>query len=127
MINLMLVEDNDIVREALTKLFKTKKDITVVAAVIDGAAAIDQLQLDSTIDIVMADWNMPKMSGLELTSHITEHYPTVKTVILTMHGKQEYKDKAKAAGAKGFILKDGDFNDLVAVVRDVVNGKIVYS
>ena len=44
-----------------------------------------------------------------------------------MHGKQDYKNKAKAAGAKGYILKDRDFDELVSAVRDVAAGKMVFN
>lgn len=123
----MLVEDNDIVRVALSRFFKREEDITVVAEASDAATAIKQLQADPTIDIVVADWNMPNMSGLELANHVTAQYPKIKTIILTMHGKQNYKDKAKAAGVHGFLLKDGEFDDLLAAVRDVAEGKLVYN
>jgi DNA-binding NarL/FixJ family response regulator len=126
MVNLMLVEDNNIVRQALVKYLNEEKDITVVAAAHDGLTAIELLQADPTINVVIADWNMPNMNGLELTNHITAEFKEVKTIILTMHGKQDYIDKAKAAGAKGFILKDGDFDDLVAAIKNVAEGKMVF-
>lgn len=126
MIYLMLVENNDLVREVLAKLFKQEQDITVVASVSDGSTAIKQLMIHPVIDVVIADWNMPEMSGLELTNHITLYFPKVKTIILTIHGKQDYKDQAKAAGARGFILKEGDFVELLAGVRDVAEGVTVF-
>jgi DNA-binding NarL/FixJ family response regulator len=126
MINLMLVEDNDIVREALADFFGNEQDMRVVAEAANAAAAIEHLQGGSAIDVVIADWNMPDMNGLELTTHITAQFPQIKTIILTMHSKQDYKDRAKAAGAKGYILKGEDFDELVVSVKDVAAGKTVF-
>jgi len=127
MINLMLVEDNEVVRQTLAKFFKNEEGIRVVAEASDAATAIEQLRVDPAIEIVMADWNMPDMDGLELTTIVTAEFPKIKVIILTMHGKQDYKNKAKAAGAKGYILKDRDFDELVSAVRDVAAGKMVFN
>lgn len=127
MINLILVEDNRIVRDALVKFFKNEEGFRLAGVASDAATAIEQLQVDPTIDIMMADWNMPDMDGLELTTIVASEFPKTKVIILTMHGKQDYKEKAKAAGAKGYILKDQDFDDLVSAVKDVAEGRVVFN
>lgn len=122
----MIVEDNDVVRDSLIKFFSDEQAITVVAEAPDGSTALGKLKANPDIDIVMVDWNMPDMDGLQLTSNITSDFPQIKVAILTMHSKQEYKDKAKAAGASGYILKDGEFEDLVKALHDIAGGKPVF-
>ena len=128
MINLMIVEDNKIVRDSLVTFFNMEKDIRIVAEMDDGATALKKLRTGTKIDIVLVDWNMPHMSGgLELTNFIANEFPSIKIIILTMHGKQDYKEKAKAAGARGYILKDGEFDELVAAIRRVFFGEEVFT
>lgn len=97
MINLMIVEDNSIVRKGLTKFLSREKDINIVAESVNASAAITHLQEGIPADVLMADWNMPDMDGLELTTRLNTEFPFVKVIILTMHDKQEYIDKARAA------------------------------
>lgn len=126
MINLMIVEDNDVVRDGLVKFFSYEHDIRIASTAADGYTAMSILKEHATIDIVLVDWNMPDMDGLQLTYQITSQFPSVKVIILTMHSKQEYKEKAKAAGAKGYLLKDGDFDDLIRAVRHIASGNTLY-
>lgn len=126
MIRLMIVEDNEIVRGGLIKYFNQEKDIEVVADAFDAATALQFLKGNPEIDIVMADWNMPDMDGLELTMHLAKEFPAVKTMILTMHSKPEYKDKAKVAGAKGYVLKDSEFDEVVDAIRRIACGEEVF-
>lgn len=126
MIRLMIVEDNAVVRRGLVKFFLREEGINVVAEAIDATSAISLLREGTDVDILMADWNMPDMNGLDLTAKLTDQFSDVKTVILTMHGKQEYRDKARAAGARGYILKGGDFDELVEAIRRVAVGEEVF-
>lgn len=122
----MIVEDNAVVRRGLVKFFLREEGINVVAEAIDATSAISLLREGTDVDILMADWNMPDMNGLDLTAKLTDQFSDVKTVILTMHGKQEYRDKARAAGARGYILKGGDFDELVEAIRRVAVGEEVF-
>jgi DNA-binding NarL/FixJ family response regulator len=126
MINLMVVEDNEIVRNGLVRFLGKQNDVNIAAEASDGSAAVQQLRENASIDIVIADWNMPDMNGLELTALLANGFPAVKVVILTMHGKQEYKDQARAAGARGYILKDVELDEVLGAVRAVFAGEKVF-
>lgn len=126
MVKLMIVEDNDVVRSGLVKFFSDQDGITIVAEAASGMTALSLLNDETGVDVVLVDWNMPDMDGLKLTSIIAGSFPEVKVIILTMHSKPEYKTKAIAAGAKGYILKDGEFEELVTAVFTVANGHTVF-
>jgi DNA-binding NarL/FixJ family response regulator len=119
MIKLMIVEDNKIVSEGLSELLSEETGISVVAEAADGHSAIQQLQQDLLIDVMLVDWNMPNMSGIELTRLVKAQNPGIKVVILTMHSKDDYKTQALDAGAAAYILKDLEIEEIAGIIRKV--------
>jgi len=65
---------------------------------------------------------MPKMDGIEATRQIKERFPKTEVVILSMHAKKAYIDQVLKAGAKGYVLKDSDEDNLIAAINTVHNG-----
>ena len=122
MIHLMIVEDNDIVRKSLIKFLDREKGIKVHAEASNGKVALEQLAKGAEVDVVMIDWNMPDMDGLELTQLIKTQFANIKVIILTMHGKQEYMVQSKNAGAAAYLLKDMEIEDIGNVIRAVSSG-----
>lgn len=126
MMRLMIVEDNEIVRRGLIKFLNMEPEIQIVSHVGSGAAAMTQVETGMEVDIALVDWNMADMNGLEFTSKLKSAFPDIKVIILTMHSKQDYKDKARAAGAKGYILKQGDVDELVSAIKMVSAGETIF-
>lgn len=125
MINILLVEDNEIVRTTMAMLLGDEDGIVVTGAAEDGISALEILEKGSLPDIVLADLNMPRMDGIELTRMIGLNYVNLPVVILTMHNKVAFAEKAFAAGAKGYLLKDGDMKKLCLSITEVYNGGTV--
>lgn len=124
MIRIVVVEDSNAVRRGLIRLLDKHKEIEVVGEAEDGLKAMELFNHGLETDIVLADLNMPEMGGIELIEELRVLYPTIKVVILTMHTRTEFVDKALAAGAKGYLLKDGDFDDIYSGLKKVYKGEV---
>lgn len=125
MINVLIVEDNAVVRDSMMRLFAYQSNLAVVGGAEDGHAALALLASGLKPDIILADLNMPGMDGIELTLKITSLYKKMHVVILTMHDKYTFVERAFAAGARGFLLKDGDIDKLCESISSVFNGETI--
>jgi DNA-binding NarL/FixJ family response regulator len=125
MIKILLVEDNDIVRNIMNDMVVLQDDFDVVGTADNGLTALQLLQNGLHPDIVLADLNMKGMDGIELTERITAAYSNLKVIILTMHAKSAFLERALSAGAKGYLLKNGDMDELYNAIRTVHNGQTV--
>ena len=120
-ISILLVDDHAIVRMGLASLFATTDDLAVAGSVGDGPSALreaDRLHPD----VILLDFLMPGMNGLEVTNALLAADPSRKVLILTTFGEAEGIRRALAAGARGAVLKSIPFDDLVAAVRTVAGG-----
>ncbi|WP_342644638.1 response regulator transcription factor [Mucilaginibacter sp. CSA2-8R] len=125
MINILLVEDNHKVRELLGGLLQAQKNLTVAGKAENGLGALRLLQNGLQADVVVADLNMHDMDGIELTEQLMAGYPNLKVIILTMHAKAAFLKRALAAGANGYLLKNGDMNELYQAIAQVYAGQTV--
>ncbi len=125
MINLLLVEDNHKVRELLAGLLQAQKNFTVAAKADNGLAALELLNNGVQADIVLADLNMHEMDGIELTEQVAVNFPNLKVIILTMHAKAAFLKRALTAGARGYLLKNGDMQELYQAITQVYAGEVV--
>lgn len=123
-IRILLVEDNAIVRQLTNDMLIMQDDFDVVGEAEDGFAALDLLKNGIGTDIILADLNMPGMDGIELTENITAHYDSLKVIVITMHAKAAYFKRAMAAGARGYLLKTGNMNELYNAIRRVSSGEM---
>ncbi|HEY0054621.1 MAG TPA: response regulator transcription factor [Pedobacter sp.] len=129
MIKLILVEDNEIVRKGLIGLLEAEEDMEIIGEVAGGLQALELLRGGVQPDIVLTDLNMPEMDGIELTRRISSssELSFVKVIILTMHAKQIFVDKALEVGAKGYLLKNGEFEELYDAIRQVCQNRTYIS
>lgn len=126
MINVLLAEDNEVVRRGLTTLLNNTPDISVIGQAANGREVIGLLEAGAAVDIVLADLNMPEMDGIELTAHLAQYYQSVRVVILTMHSKRVYMERALEAGAKGYVLKYAEMDELLCAIRQVFEGETYF-
>lgn len=127
-IKLLLVEDNTIVREGIAGLLEIQEDLEVIGGAAGGPEALSLLQGGLRPDIVLTDLNMPVMDGIELTERICAlAISNISVIMLTMHNKQIFVDKSFKAGAKGFLLKNGDFDELFMGIRQVYQNEFFVS
>jgi DNA-binding NarL/FixJ family response regulator len=125
-IKVMVVEDNDLVRDALVELLDTTPSFEVVAACSDGSQALEAARANHP-DVVLMDIMMPKVDGLEATRQLLSEDPASRIVVLTGSFTVEHVVRAHELGAAGFLLKDGDPTDLPDAIRRVAEGGTAWS
>jgi DNA-binding NarL/FixJ family response regulator len=117
MINIVLAEDHNIVRNGIVSLLEKEPDIRVAGAATNGHEVLNLLQNGTHADVILADMNMPGMGGLELTESIKEQYPNCKVIILSALDHEKYVIKAFQAGATGYLLKSVTADELVFSIK----------
>ena len=126
MIKIAIVDDHHIFMEGLKILLTGEKNIEIVGQAINGKDFISKLE-NIDVDVVLMDIEMPEMNGIETTTYISEHYPKIKVIALSMHGDEEYYYKMIHAGAKGFLLKESKSMELKEAIQKVSIGENYFS
>jgi DNA-binding NarL/FixJ family response regulator len=122
-IRVAVVDDQALVRMGLRALLETEEDTELVGEAADGLAGLELVRA-LVPDVVLMDVRMPEMDGLEALRRIGADpaLAGVRVVVLTTFELDEYVFAALAAGASGFVLKDGDPADLLRAIRVVADG-----
>jgi len=115
-IRLLLVEDNDVFRDALELMLGVMPDIRVVGAVADGQTAVD-LCRDDCPDVVLMDYRLPGLDGVEATQAIGECCDAA-VVVLTAAADRRELQALSDAGAVACLTKDSDLTEIVGAIRD---------
>ena len=125
-VSIVLAEDHVLVRQGLRRIIHEDPSLQVIHEVGDGVELLALLE-GSIPDIVILDISMPRLAGLEAAEIIKEQYPSIKTIILTMHRERNYFHKAMAIGVRGYVLKDEADTALNAAIKAVLAGETYYS
>ena len=115
-IRVMLVEDNDVFRQALILLLELQDGLEVVGAVAEGSAAVAACN-EHRPDVVVMDFRLPGMDGVETTLALTAECPDVAVVCLTASASPKELDALMAAGAVDCLRKDEELEKIVATIR----------
>jgi DNA-binding NarL/FixJ family response regulator len=121
-IEVLIADDQSMVRSGLRLILEAESDIVVTAEAGDGAEAVRVARREKP-DVVLMDVRMPTMDGLEATRQITEADPEIKIIVLTTFDVDDYVYGALRAGASGFLLKDAGGDQLVEAIRVVASGE----
>ena len=121
MINVMLVDDQNLVRKGVRSLLELSEEIEVIAEAADGAEAIKTIP-EVNPDVVLLDMRMPGKSGLDVLRELSDAGSLPPTIILTTFDDDELLLAGIQAGAKGFLLKDVALAELVNAVKTVAEG-----
>ncbi|MFI9010038.1 response regulator [Actinosynnema sp. NPDC053489] len=119
MIRVLVVDDQEMVREGFSALLDAQPDITVVGSAGDGVAAVAEVRRLRP-DVVLMDVRMPGMDGLTATRLLADD--PVRVLVLTTFDLDDYVYEALRAGASGFLLKHAPAGDLLTAVRVVARG-----
>jgi DNA-binding NarL/FixJ family response regulator len=122
LIQIMVVDDHHIVRQGLVALIGTLPDMKVVAQASDGSEAVDLYRVHRP-DITLMDLRLPKQNGVEAITHIREEFPSARIIVLTTFDGDEDIYRALQAGAKGYLLKGMNADELTDAIRTVHGGK----
>ena len=120
-IRVLLAEDEELIREALTGLLERESDIEVVATAADGRQAIDRA-LAHRPDVAVVDLQMPVLNGIDVIVELGRQLPACAGVILTGHGRPHVLRQTLTSGARGFLAKGAPGAALADVVRRVHEG-----
>jgi DNA-binding NarL/FixJ family response regulator len=119
-IKVLIVDDNEVVREGIDALLSPHNDIKVIGKAVDGLDAITKAE-SLEPDVILMDAHMPRASGAEATRRIKEKQPDVKIIFLTVYG--EYAGEALDAGASWYLTKDCKRQDLLEAIRTLAKSK----
>lgn len=116
-VRVALIEDNNVFREALELLLGLRADIEVVAAAEDGTQVVELCRLHNP-DVVVMDYRLPALDGVQATKALHEACPDVAVVCLTASANLREVDALYAAGAVACLSKDEHLDDIVFAILD---------
>jgi len=125
-IRVLLADDHAIVREGLRSLLEKQPEIEIVCEAEDGRAAVERAR-ELLPDVVIMDITMPNLNGVEATRQITNEFPQIKIIALSVHSNRGFVADMLEAGAAGYVLKECLFDELVQAIHAVIGGKTYLS
>jgi len=125
-VRVVLVDDHDLFRTGLRNLLEEQQGVQVLGEAGDGLEAV-RLVRDAAPDVVVMDLNMPKMSGVEATKHITAQSPLTRVIVLTISDQDADVMDAIVAGACGYLVKDSSIQELIRGIKSAAVGESLIS
>jgi len=123
MIKIVIADDHPLLLKGLKFTLRAENDFEIVGEADDGKEAL-QLIIDKNPDIAILDYDMPKLTGLEVAEEMkVQNVNTSKLIFLTVHKDKDVFKKALKLGAKGYLLKDSVEDEIVTAIRKVNNGE----
>ena len=114
-VRIVLVEDNEVFRDALELLLGMRDDVAIVASVGDGVAAVSAAK-EFRPDVVLMDYRMPALDGIQATALIVEEVPGVAVVALTASADDAEREALLEAGAVACLMKGQELDEIVAAI-----------
>ena len=125
MIRVLVADDHPVMRSGLSALLSSLPDIEVVAVAADGAAALKEAVLHQP-DVVLLDLQMPGVDGFEALRRLSASVPSTAVCVLTMLEDDDSLFAAMRAGARGYLLKGAEQEEIERAVRSVAAGEAVF-
>lgn len=125
-IRVLVADDHPVVRGGHVALLSTLDGVEIVGAVGDGHAAVREAMFTAP-DVVVLDLRMPGLDGVEATARILADRPDVGILVLTMFDEDESVSDALAAGARGYLLKGAEGEDIERAIRAIASGAAILS
>jgi DNA-binding NarL/FixJ family response regulator len=122
----LLVEDHPMFRDGLARMLESVEDVEVVGEAETGEEAV-QLAEQLNPNIILMDLNLPKMSGIEATKQIIQKRPDTGILVLTMYDDDSSVFAAMRAGARGYLLKEANRNEIIRAIQAVGDGEAIFS
>jgi two-component system NarL family response regulator len=121
-LRVLIADDHPVVREGLAAIFKTQKDIKVVAEATNGEEALELCDQHSP-DVLLLDLRMPKKDGLQVITELAARPSRPRTIVMTTYESEEDIRRALKAGAKGYLVKGAPPQQIRESVRRVAAGE----
>ena len=121
-IKVLLADDHTIVRNGIVALLEKEQDIEIVAEANNGEEVLALLKSGIETDVILTDINMPDMNGMELINTLSDGYPKIKVLVLTMLEQEKYVVKSLDAGASGYLLKNVNIDEIIFAIKQITSG-----
>ena len=125
-IKVLIADDHVFYREGVRALLSSVSEIEVVGEANDGEEAIGQAS-DLKPNVILMDLKMPDMNGIDATRRIHETHPNIGVLVITMFDDDDSVFAAMRAGARGYLLKDADKDEVVRAIVAVERGEAIFS
>lgn len=122
MIQVLLAEDHNIVRNGIKMLLASDKEINVAGEATNGREALEFISANDSINVILADINMPELDGISLIKEVKLINPDIRVVILSMHDNEKYVSQAFIEGASGYLLKSVSADEMIFSLKHVHAG-----
>lgn len=126
LLRILVVEDHPLFRKGVISLLSSVPEFEVVGEAATGEEAVAQAT-DLQPDVVLMDLQMPGMSGMEATRKILQKSPSIRVLVVTLFEDDDSVFMALRAGARGYILKDADEEEMVRAIWAVGRGEAIFS
>jgi two-component system response regulator NreC len=129
-LRIIIADDHALVRRGLVSILQEMKMAETFAEAGNGEevlSMLDAMEDQQQFDLVLMDVEMPQMDGITAAAKISESFPTVKVLMLTMMNNTATIRKCIAAGAKGFVYKNASENELEEAIEKVMSGQLYLS
>ena len=123
----MLVDDHAMLRHGMAMLINAESDMEVFAEAEDGNAAMDFLDSEHQVDIVLMDLSLKTLSGFEVIKSIHILAPEMPVLVVSMHDETVYAERALRSGARGYVMKQEPGEVLIGAIREVLAGNFYLS
>ena len=121
-IKIILVDDHKLLRDGLRNIIEQRSNMHIIGEASDGREAI-KVSSKLMPDVIVMDVAMPGMNGVEAAKQIHKAQPDIKIIGLSMHSGKQFIQGMFKAGAFGYLLKDGDADELIIAINTVIQNK----
>lgn len=121
-IKILIADDHEIIREGLKRIISFEEDIKLVGEANDGEKVLEFLK-NNEVDVILLDFNMPKLNGIEVIKKLKEAECAIKVIMLTIENEKRTIRSAIDIGADGYMLKDTAGREIVDAIRLVYSGE----
>lgn len=120
-IKIVLVDDHRMFRDGVKSVLSDEENIEIIGEFGHAKDLYELLNLQQP-DLIITDISMPDISGIEIAKYVSENYPKIKLLILSMHSNEEFITKSLSVGAHGYLPKDTSMNELLEAINTIYRG-----
>jgi DNA-binding NarL/FixJ family response regulator len=125
-LRILVAEDHPLFRKGMISLLSSVSEFEVVGEAATGEEAVARAA-EVKPDVILMDLQMPEVNGIEATRRILQHDPSVRVLVVTLFEDDDSVFMALRAGARGYVLKDADEEEMVLSIRAVGKGEAIFS